>query len=360
MWGGTRPGRAALIAGVVVMLAAAPTMAQDTGRTHVVRRGDTLWDLARQYLGNPFLWPRIFDANRGVVKDPNLIFPTEQLLIPPMLADTTKAVVLPPAPAPAVPRPAAAVVESVRVADRDRPPLDSIVPEPPAVAASPLAFYAVSWLADTTALPVVGHLLRLAEPGLMSDRLPARLHPFERFVVVSGDTAVRSGDTVLVAQYGRAVRGYGRVVEPAGLLRVDSVGSGLFTATVVRQFGMAQLGDPVLKPPPVQEAAPGTPAVVADGVGGRLITFREDHAIHDVNEEAYVNLGTGDGLVPGDELEVLAPMPENAGGRHLPPEPLGTVRVMRVEEHAATVRVIGLRSAGLRDGLLVRVVKKVR
>ncbi|HEX2167766.1 MAG TPA: hypothetical protein VHG09_11095, partial [Longimicrobiales bacterium] len=36
-------------------------------REHQVRRGDTLWELARAYLDNPFLWRLIYDANRDVV-----------------------------------------------------------------------------------------------------------------------------------------------------------------------------------------------------------------------------------------------------------------------------------------------------
>ena len=38
-------------------------------RTHVVRRGDTLWDLAGSYLANPFSWPRIYEINTTVIAE---------------------------------------------------------------------------------------------------------------------------------------------------------------------------------------------------------------------------------------------------------------------------------------------------
>jgi nucleoid-associated protein YgaU len=88
------PARPALPA-LLVLLVAGPLAAQQPAtppqpaagqqREHVVRRGDTLWDLARLYLSNPFLWPMIFEANRDVVENPHWIFPAERLIIPPVL-----------------------------------------------------------------------------------------------------------------------------------------------------------------------------------------------------------------------------------------------------------------------------------
>jgi nucleoid-associated protein YgaU len=44
--------------------------------------GDTLSAIAQQWYGNATLFPRIFEANRDQISDPNLIFPGQVLRIP--------------------------------------------------------------------------------------------------------------------------------------------------------------------------------------------------------------------------------------------------------------------------------------
>jgi protein involved in polysaccharide export with SLBB domain/LysM repeat protein len=59
-----------------------PVVAEAQSDLHRVERGETLWAIARRYYDAPTRWPEIYDANRGVVENPHLIFPGEELVIP--------------------------------------------------------------------------------------------------------------------------------------------------------------------------------------------------------------------------------------------------------------------------------------
>jgi nucleoid-associated protein YgaU len=49
---------------------------------YIIKKGDTLSAIAKQFYGKPNDYPRIFEANREVIKDPNLIFPGQKIRIP--------------------------------------------------------------------------------------------------------------------------------------------------------------------------------------------------------------------------------------------------------------------------------------
>ena len=49
---------------------------------HEVVSGDTLSKLAKQYYGDSSLYMKIFEANRSILKDPNLIRVGQRLRIP--------------------------------------------------------------------------------------------------------------------------------------------------------------------------------------------------------------------------------------------------------------------------------------
>ncbi len=51
-------------------------------RTYVVVKGDCLWKIAQRFYGQGTKWPRIFDANRNLIKDPHWIYPGQRFIIP--------------------------------------------------------------------------------------------------------------------------------------------------------------------------------------------------------------------------------------------------------------------------------------
>ena len=49
---------------------------------YVIESGDTLSKLAKKYYGNAMDYPKIFEANREVIKDPDKIFVGQKIRIP--------------------------------------------------------------------------------------------------------------------------------------------------------------------------------------------------------------------------------------------------------------------------------------
>ena len=49
---------------------------------YVIESGDTLWKIASENLGDGNRYPEIFEANREVIQDPDLIFPGQKIRIP--------------------------------------------------------------------------------------------------------------------------------------------------------------------------------------------------------------------------------------------------------------------------------------
>ncbi len=53
-----------------------------SARTYVVQSGDSLSKISKKFYGDANSWKRIFEANKDVVKNPDLIQPGWKLRIP--------------------------------------------------------------------------------------------------------------------------------------------------------------------------------------------------------------------------------------------------------------------------------------
>jgi len=91
MGGDQRANQARQIAGEIADPGATP---RPYPTNHIVIKGETLWWIAeyKQIYDDPFQWPVIYKANRSQIKDPDLIFPDQNFVIPrePELTDDMK------------------------------------------------------------------------------------------------------------------------------------------------------------------------------------------------------------------------------------------------------------------------------
>lgn len=56
--------------------------AEGAGRTYTVQSGDTLWKISQEMYDDGSKYMKIFEANTGLLEDPNKIFPGQELVIP--------------------------------------------------------------------------------------------------------------------------------------------------------------------------------------------------------------------------------------------------------------------------------------
>lgn len=65
----------------------APEAPAQGGQTYTVEKGDTLWAISQRFYGEGNQWPRIHEANRGLIEDPDVIQIGWVLAIPPRVAE---------------------------------------------------------------------------------------------------------------------------------------------------------------------------------------------------------------------------------------------------------------------------------
>ena len=61
---------------------APPPVTADVERTYTVVAGDTLSKIAKQEYGDASKWKHIYEANKNVIKNPDLIYPGQTFKIP--------------------------------------------------------------------------------------------------------------------------------------------------------------------------------------------------------------------------------------------------------------------------------------
>ena len=343
--------RSSLVAAIAGLAAAAPLAAQQQPpaqqeRVHVVRQGDTLWELARTYMSDPFLWPEIFRLNTDVVQDPARIYPSERLLLPDGAREGA---------APEGPR------DGRTVFYRDEEAEDRAIfgaSTAPYSIVTQGDYYRASFVAPDAEVRPVGRLAEVLSPTEVAlDRLPG-IQPYDRvYVTLAAGSGMRVGDRFHFVRPARDLRPAGRVWESTGIATVSAVDDGVATAVMIRVFDEVRPGDLAL--PAARFPVPvGVRPVASTGLQGRLLGLETEHPIVATQEYAFLDVGRQAGVREGDEFEVYLPREARSWGSR-PEIRVGRMQVVKVMDRTATVRITAIEQPAMRPGLPVRRVARM-
>jgi hypothetical protein len=312
-------------------------------RTHLVQKGDTLWDLAGKYLGNPYAWPQIWELNQWV-KDPHWIYPGDPLII-----DLARGLAT-----------AGSVPESIANLQPDQRRADPSAVRRPELGFSFQDFIQLPFLASEGA---EAHYKGQGAFTITSNKREDRqfLGDGEVIYMNAGvDQGVKVGDRYLVLKtVARKVmhptlpkKKLGDVVQQVGVVRVITAQSKGSVAVIERCLDTVEIGDHLVKftePAniPLQlRTDTAEPVKVAANAG--VVVYTRDAKLNSAGGDMIIiDKGANDGLKVGDVLlgVRVKTFPVGSDGEKKPPTEtttyyLGQALVVRTDAQTATCRVL--------------------
>jgi LysM repeat protein len=359
--------RAALVALVVPAIALAQEPAGR--RTHVVKTGDTLWDLAGTYFSDPFLWPEIYRINTDVVEDPHWIYPGEVLQIPGPGELTVAADQPLPVTEGAEERPVGPTIFARAQTGPNYGPrqltANRRVAAPEEVERAAVRegeFLAAPWIDRNGGPEQHGRIVATAElPGIGKASDPIRLAPHDRIYVSLprevGAAAV--GERYLAYALGPSMP-QGQIVVPTGILVVEK--SGGEEATLVRierMFAEVKIGHRFIPLERIQLPTDARPAPVDLGVRSRVIWVASRAVLPSIQHYLLIDASRKDGVSLGDQFTVMRGHTELDRGVKLPEQPIALAQVVRVTERGATVMIVDQVQPKVSEGMEARLTAKM-
>ncbi len=306
---------------------------------YVVVKGDTLWDISRRFLKQPWRWPEIWRLNKEQVKDPHWIYPGDVIVLdrtqnPPKLSvegrDST------------VPREGDA--DTVDAAGRTRlspevrsTSIANVIPSIPlqdirAFTGQPLVVTDRQLLDAPAVIGFEGN----RRYGSMGDEVFVRgeLQKGVRvFQIFRPGNALVDPDTKAILGYSADYVGDARLSEETEPARLVLLKGSIEVA----------LGDRLLPPgpPPPANYVPNAPSVE---IHGHVINVPGSNGMAGRNSVVVISRGAQDGLVPGNVLAVYPAeevMPEHgAAPVKLPETRSGLLFVFRTFDRVSYALIV--------------------
>ena len=304
-----------------------------------IKKGDTLWDISEEYLKNPFLWPNIWKENK-YIKNPDLIYPGNQLVIPLITVPVLETSALKPSDnisGAAVP--AAALPPTTEVLDSDSPspspsplvqsPLsEASIPSPAMPPAPEVAAPVPEPLSPPLPLPLpspppVAWVELIEAGGYITDNIVSSGviigSPEEKNIFASGDDVnillqikgdkASPGDkftifsTPAYVSHPKTGKRVGMLFVPIGVLEITRVQGKDAAGKIIKSYSYSSTGDQIQ---PYKPASPVTEIIhPVPEVSGYIIGSYEGKVLNAEHGIVYLDKGASDGIISGTIFYVI-------------------------------------------------------
>jgi hypothetical protein len=381
--------RGGLLAALLVSaLASAPLAAQDStqsqpapGGTHTVKKGDTLWDIAHEYLNDPFLWPEIYRINTDIVEDPHWIYPNEVLKLPANSVATTggtevTTVVddrMSPMPGTSLveaPRATGSTVFSLsasrRVATVSRFGASATAFPHPAVRVGET--FAAPWLDHVNGPRDQGTIVGSAEiSGIATTTPRSRMLNEERaYITLPKDIVPARGDRYLAFQLGPVLDDGSQMVEPTGVVEVERAENGdASTVRIITQYSNVEAGQGII---PIDHFTLGNearPVPLMLGTEGKVVFISQKSVLPSVQSYVVIDVTAKDGAKIGDQYTLYVPrrkvLVKGRGDEMatVPEERVALGQVVKVTDRGTTLILVDQQNPSVKLGTKARLTARM-
>lgn len=287
-------------------------------KIYTVQQGDTLWDISRKELNDPFLWPKVWKENPEVA-NPDKLKPGQVIRVPLYLIQKEEKT-----EEPAAREQVEQVVERAPAKEPVQRIETAPVPEKPLVGAN---LYIAS-----------GHIANTVNDAGTITGAPTMRRLFGNldFVYVKTAGQVKTGDRFYVLKKPKLIMHpvsnakVGYLVDVAGVAEIKKFEFGETVAQILTVYNDIMAGD-ILVPyqemaPPVRSKPYRKPDIKGYVVAARHL--RDNNGLFDV---VYIDRGTKDGVAVGDMFRTVF-----IGKQKVPS---GAIQVFAVNDTTATAIV---------------------
>lgn len=346
--------------------------AQQVEKKHIVKKGDTLWDISGWYYEDSFLWPVIYRANQDSIADPHWIYPGEVFVIPGI--PTEEVTTLPPVEKEIV------IKQDIVSIEHLEKPYEEEAERPAEVktgdileeytASSQVKLFSVVRAKDYVFTQKAAFLAGFItdEKGIDVGKI-IKTHSSlgqEDIKVVLGESVdidkgtadgVFVGHKYTIFEWGKNVRGYGKIVRIKGVLQIVEAGTDISSAKLLETYESIEKGDYIMEyDPPMPLEGEVHPTTLE--IEGEIIAFKEEQDIVKPYSVLFITPGEGE-VKPGDVF-LIYELRKGATEEKAPIIPLGKIQIVYVKGKSASGYITSIMgNMDIRVGDEIRLVGRV-